>query len=213
MTNTRGGGYGGGPTPGKIIATILSLALIVAAVIIVITQILPLLSKGFQARPLALPSSSIQPSESPSADPSPAPTPGESGEPTTEPTAEPSPTPGSGTAATGFYPGQDGVLHQRPLSGSGYHQGDLYACRHVGEAYLDQQRPGGGLRGRQRQGEPGSKQGSATITAALEGASAGPAWCTTVPRGAVAVQAGNASTALFPEPGGFYPDGRGILPS
>ena len=35
VTNTRGGGYGGGTSPLKIIGTVVSLALIVAAVIIV----------------------------------------------------------------------------------------------------------------------------------------------------------------------------------
>ena len=46
VTNTRGGGYGGGSSPLKIIGTVVSLALIVAAVIIVITIIRPLVAKG-----------------------------------------------------------------------------------------------------------------------------------------------------------------------
>jgi hypothetical protein len=46
VTNTRGGGYGGGTSPLKIIGTVVSLALIVAAVIIVFTIIRPLVAKG-----------------------------------------------------------------------------------------------------------------------------------------------------------------------
>lgn len=45
-TNTRGGGYGGGPSPLRIIGTVVSLGLIIAAVIIVITLIMPLVSRG-----------------------------------------------------------------------------------------------------------------------------------------------------------------------
>ena len=45
-TNTRGGGYGGGPSPLKIIGTVISLALIVAAVCIVISIVKPLVDKG-----------------------------------------------------------------------------------------------------------------------------------------------------------------------
>ena len=43
--NTRGGGYGGGPSVGRIILTVLSLALIVAAVMIVISIIKPLVDR------------------------------------------------------------------------------------------------------------------------------------------------------------------------
>lgn len=46
VTNTRGGGYGAPPSPLKIIGIIISLALIVAAVIIVISIIKPLVSRG-----------------------------------------------------------------------------------------------------------------------------------------------------------------------
>ena len=45
-TNTRGGGYGRGPSPLSIITRVISLGLIIAAVIIVITIIMPLVSKG-----------------------------------------------------------------------------------------------------------------------------------------------------------------------
>ena len=41
-SNTRGGGYGGGPTPLQIVGWVLSLALIAAAIYIVVTIIGPL---------------------------------------------------------------------------------------------------------------------------------------------------------------------------
>ena len=45
-TNTRGGGYGRGPSPLSIITRVISLGMIIAALIIVITIIMPLVSKG-----------------------------------------------------------------------------------------------------------------------------------------------------------------------
>lgn len=45
-SNTRGGGYGGGSSPFHIILTVLSIALIVAAVCIVVSFIKPLVDKG-----------------------------------------------------------------------------------------------------------------------------------------------------------------------
>lgn len=45
-TNTRGGGYGRGPSPLSIITRVISLGLIIAAVIIVFTIVMPLVSKG-----------------------------------------------------------------------------------------------------------------------------------------------------------------------
>ena len=46
VTNTRGGGYGRGPSPLHIISTVVSLGLIIAAVIIVFTIIMPLVTRG-----------------------------------------------------------------------------------------------------------------------------------------------------------------------
>ena len=47
VTNTRGGGYGGGGnSPMKIVGTVISLALIVAAVCIVVSLIMPLVDRG-----------------------------------------------------------------------------------------------------------------------------------------------------------------------
>ncbi|MGN8896222.1 Ig-like domain-containing protein [Flavonifractor sp. HCP28S3_F3] len=59
VTNTRGGGYGGSPSPLRTVGMVLSLALIVAAVIIVITIIMPLVSKGHTE-----PGSSVPPESS-----------------------------------------------------------------------------------------------------------------------------------------------------
>ncbi len=46
LTNTRGGGYGGGWGPFRIITTLLSVALIIAAVIIVFTIVKPMVALG-----------------------------------------------------------------------------------------------------------------------------------------------------------------------
>ena len=99
VTNTRGGGYGGGTSPLKIIGTVVSLALIVAAVIIVITIIRPLVAKGDVDGPAdnTTPVESVTPT--PDASPSETEPAGES----TPPVAE---TPGGtipeGQTATGF---------------------------------------------------------------------------------------------------------------
>lgn len=61
VTNTRGGGYGRSPSPLRLIGIILSLAVIIAAVIIVVSVIIPLVTKGGSAGdPSAL--ESVQPS-------------------------------------------------------------------------------------------------------------------------------------------------------
>ena len=49
VTNTRGGGYGRSPSPLRLIGIILSLAVIIAAVIIVVSVIIPLVTKGGSA--------------------------------------------------------------------------------------------------------------------------------------------------------------------
>lgn len=46
VTNTRGGGYGRGPSPLRMVGIIVSLAIIIAAVIIVISVIIPLVTRG-----------------------------------------------------------------------------------------------------------------------------------------------------------------------
>ena len=97
-TNTRGGGYGRGPSPLSIITRVISLGLIIAAVIIVITIIMPLVSKGNVGGP----GENTPPAESQTV----SPTPSETGtvDETTPPATE---EPGSETipaeqTATGF---------------------------------------------------------------------------------------------------------------
>lgn len=63
--NTRGGGYGGGPSVGRIILTVLSLALIVAAVMIVISIIKPLVDRGQTTLPEDSPAQNTQQLDSP----------------------------------------------------------------------------------------------------------------------------------------------------
>ena len=73
-TNTRGGGYSSGPTPAKIISTVVSLAFIVAAVCIVVSIVKPMIDRG-STPPLTsatpAPSESAQVSPSPEVSPSP----------------------------------------------------------------------------------------------------------------------------------------------
>ena len=94
VTNTRGGGYGRGWTPARILVTVLSLAVIIAAFCIVFTVIRPLIDRG-KIDPTAPP---VSESVSPSADP--APTPSED-VPSTDPEPTPSQIPSDQTA-TGF---------------------------------------------------------------------------------------------------------------
>ena len=96
VTNTRGGGYGGGPSPLKIIGTVISLALIIAAVVIVISIIMPLVSKGNVPDPnVPVASESVEPTASPEDTSSP--------EDTTPPAAEsPEDTIPADQTATGF---------------------------------------------------------------------------------------------------------------
>lgn len=95
----RGGGYSDGPTPWKIIRTIISLALIVAAIFIVVSILRPLVERGQVDGPeldaTATPSGT-EPVE-PSAGQTPAPTDDPDATPTT-PTAEASQPPADQTA-------------------------------------------------------------------------------------------------------------------
>ena len=98
VTNTRGGGYGGSPSPLRMVGIVLSLALIIAAVIIVISIIMPLVSKGH-----AQPGSSVPPETSAPVLESETPDPMDSEAPV-DPSAQPSPenTVPADQTATGF---------------------------------------------------------------------------------------------------------------
>lgn len=91
-TNTRGGGYGGGWTTGRVILTILSLAMIVAAACIVFRVIVPLVDKG-KVSETPTPPVTVSPSEVPT----PTPTP-ENPTPTPTPSPTPSQIPSTQTA-------------------------------------------------------------------------------------------------------------------
>ena len=97
-TNTRGGGYGRGPSPLSIITRVISLGLIIAAVIIVLTIIMPLVSKGHTE-----PGSSVPPESSAPVVESSTPGPEDSAAPV-EPSVQPTPenTLPEGQTATGF---------------------------------------------------------------------------------------------------------------
>lgn len=97
VTNTRGGGYGGGPSVLSIVGRVVSLGLIVAAVIIVIGIIRPLVIRG----DVDTPSDSTPPVESNTASPEPDETTpaGETTPPATESPAETIP---ADQTATGF---------------------------------------------------------------------------------------------------------------
>ena len=95
----RGGGYGGGPSLPGIIARVVSVALIIAAAIIVITIIMPLVSKGH-----AEPGSSLPPESEPPVTESQTPGPEDTTPPaeSVQPSAQPSPEIPEGQTATGF---------------------------------------------------------------------------------------------------------------
>ncbi len=98
VTNKRGGGYGRAPSPLAIVGTVLSLALIVAAIWIVVTIIAPLIGRGQNQNVSTLPplpTSSLSPSPS-------APVPTSAGEQSPQPTpaSTPSPAPTTGVDAS-----------------------------------------------------------------------------------------------------------------
>lgn len=101
-TNTRGGGYGGGPTPLQIVGWVISLALIAAAIYIVVTIIGPFIQRGEQA---------VDPNPNPVTSRTPAPSPSGSAEPQPTDSAAPQPSDSqspedgeipAGQTATGF---------------------------------------------------------------------------------------------------------------
>ena len=99
-TPRRGGGYGGGPSLPGIIAKVVSVALIIAAAIIVITIIMPLVSKGN-----AEPGSSLPPESEPPVTESQTPGTEDTTPPVEEsvqPSAQPTPEVPEGQTATGF---------------------------------------------------------------------------------------------------------------
>ena len=102
-SNRRGGGYTK-ISAGKIIAWLLSLIVIIAAIWIIVTQVVPLISKGDNVDPDAMNSPGT--SQTPPVDPSPVvsdPTPGTSEPgPSQEPDVSPSPQIPAGDTAAGF---------------------------------------------------------------------------------------------------------------
>lgn len=114
--NTRGGGYGGGWGPLRIITTLLSVALIIAAVYIVVTIVKPLVELGNEK-------TGISATDTPALD-----TP--SGEPTVEPTAEP--TPDTTVEPTPESPSSSQAADSFTLNASDFtltHSGDTYRIR------------------------------------------------------------------------------------
>lgn len=99
VSNSRGGGYGGGNhSPLRIIGTVVSLGLIVAAIGIVVLVVSPLVHRGstLNPTPSLSPSASTSISPTPSADPSP------SGTGSPEPSVSPSPSIPAEQTATSF---------------------------------------------------------------------------------------------------------------
>ena len=100
----RGGGYGGPPSVLKIIGTVISLALIVAAVIIVISIIKPLVDKGQTTTPPTSPAvtDSASPAPSDTQEQNPSPTDSAQPDESAQPSPEPSNTIPVTQTATGF---------------------------------------------------------------------------------------------------------------
>ena len=101
VTNTRGGGYGRGWTPFRIVTTVLSVAVIIAAACIVFSLIKPLIDRGNDVDHDVPPSAQVTPTPPAEA----TPTPGGAVPPTSTPEITPEPTPSqipSTQTATGF---------------------------------------------------------------------------------------------------------------
>lgn len=166
VTNTRGGGYGRGWTPARVFVTVLSLAIILAAACIVFTVVRPLIDRG-KLDPSAPP---VRESAFPSSDPSAAPSPSEL--PPESPSAEPEPTPSqlpSSQTATGF-----------TLSKSEFTLNNAYPdpvtltvtflpAGSTGSVTWTSSDPDVVSVDETGKVSPGSKQGSATITATMAG--------------------------------------------
>ena len=81
-TNTRGGGYGRGLSPLRILSIVIPLAIIIAAAIIVVSTIIPMVTKGNSVTDpdtleSVLPVESVTPTGGETTDPSPSPSPTE----------------------------------------------------------------------------------------------------------------------------------------
>lgn len=97
VSNTRGGGYGGSWSVFRIISTALSLGLIIAAGIIVITIVKPLVDLGSEKPGTTVsPAASATPSAQPSAEPTDSSSVSPSGQVSSEPTAPPTNAPAQG---------------------------------------------------------------------------------------------------------------------
>lgn len=107
VMNTRGGGYNDNWGLGRIVTTVLSIGLILAAICIVITVLKPLISRG-DPDPDATPTPTIT---SPSPDPGASPEPSTSPDPAVSASPEPTatPTPSGGQTATGISLSKDDV--------------------------------------------------------------------------------------------------------
>lgn len=161
VTNTRGGGYGRGPSPLRLLGLIISLAFIIAAVIIVVSVIMPLVTKGNSVDDPA-PPASVQPTEPALPTDSPAP-------PTGSPEPEPTETIPAGQTATDFslsltefslsnrYP--DPITLKVTFSPAGSTGTITWSSSDPSVASVDEN----------GKVSPGSKTGNATITAAMPG--------------------------------------------
>ncbi len=176
-SNTRGGGYGGGPSPLKILGTVISLALIIAAVIIVISIIKPLVDRGKTTLPENSPGVQTSQTPEPSGTPDPEQTPGADQTPgpddTPAPTGavEPAPSPSIpvGQTATGF------TLNKSEFSLSDRYPDPItlkvtfIPAGSTGNITWTSSDPDAVQVDANGKVSPGSKKGSATITATMAG--------------------------------------------
>lgn len=118
LSNTRGGGYGGGWGPFRIVTTLLSVALIVAAAIIVFTIVKPMVELGSKEPGSTVPGNSAA-VESPSAAPTDA-------QPSESPVQE-TPTPGATVTAPALQTAQSFTLNNSDITLKSV--GEIYQLR------------------------------------------------------------------------------------
>lgn len=173
VTNKKGGGYGSGWTPGRILATVVSLGMIVAAFVIVATVIYPLIDRGNIESPP--PSDVVSDSPSPS-DASPSPSdivsPSPSDDPPASPSVEPSPSIPADQTATGFTISQsDFSFSDRYLTPITI-EVTFHPAGSTGSITWTSSDPDIASVDSNGKVSPGTKAGTATITATMAGGAA-----------------------------------------
>ena len=181
VSNKKGGGYGRGWTPGRVLVNLISVGFIIGAILIVTSIIKPLIDRGHISQPTPpavetqAPSPSTDPSPSPSeavspspsAEPSPSVEPSPSAEPS--PSSEPTPSIPADQTATGF------TISHTDFSLSNQYPTPItikvtfFPAGSTGTITWTSSDPDVAWVDANGKVSPGTKQGTATITATMAG--------------------------------------------